>query len=130
MSENWPPKYQNLRKIYGKIITENSQVYCKKLNFSALLNTTRCFRCAIEVLIILGFKIFWNVDIEGMFWHFRTRFLTLLILGHFSDIFVLVFWHYGTGSFFWHFGTWPFSLTILDILWKSWSMSSCTESKF
>ena len=56
MSVNCTPKYRILRKIFGTILTEN-----------ALLNRTRCFRCAIQVLKILGFKLFWYIDIEGIF---------------------------------------------------------------
>ena len=111
ISENWnKSKVPKCQKLHSEVPK------CQK-NFrhnNALLNRTRCFRCEIQILKMLGFMIFWYFDLEGIFWHFRTR----------------NFWHYGTWSFFWHVGTWPFSLTILGILWKSWSMSSCTEFKF
>ena len=77
ISENWILKYQNLRKIMGTTIIDNSLLYCTKWNFNALLIRTRWFRWLFQILKFLKFsEIFWYIDITGFFWDFGTHFLT------------------------------------------------------
>ena len=63
------PKYQTVAFTRAK-----SQ---KIFHWDLLLNRTRWFRWIFQILKIMKFpKIFSYVDITGIFWHFRARFLT------------------------------------------------------